>query len=115
MTTEAKSHKRNQRPSVLRKGYDFVQTMPGTVDSMDCRVCGSRMNVERNVLGPTNAFDGMAGYRHYRDYFVCPHADEDWHQHATALAIESDAFASRSLRAMVAAELQDFVAKHLDP
>ena len=53
--------------------------MPGTMATATCGVCGSPMNVTRNVLGPTGFAEAMSGNKHLHDRFTCPNKSKDWH------------------------------------
>jgi len=61
---------------------------PGTVQTAECGVCGAKMNVSRNVLGPTGFAEAMAGRKHRHDSFVCPHIAEDWHKRICRLKMD---------------------------
>ena len=41
-------------------GYDKFFAEPDTVDSINCRVCGTRCDVERSVIGPTSLAEAYA-------------------------------------------------------
>lgn len=53
---------------------------PGTVKKVNCGVCGTQMNVKRNVLGSTSFASSMAGIKRRHDRFICPFLNEDWHR-----------------------------------
>lgn len=53
--------------------------LPGTLATANCGVCGSPMNVRRNVLGPTGLAEAMSGNKHLHDKFTCPKKTESWH------------------------------------
>lgn len=53
---------------------------PGTVETAKCGVCGTKMNVERNRLGPTGMAEAMAGKKHRYDRFTCPYLNMSWHR-----------------------------------
>ena len=61
---------------------------PGTVKAAECGVCGTEMNVRRNVLGPTSSAEAMAGRKHRHDSFACPHVAEDWHKRIDQLKFD---------------------------
>lgn len=60
----------------------------GTVKSAKCGVCGAKMNVSRNILGPTSFAGAMAGKKHRHDEFICPHVAEDWHKRICRLKMD---------------------------
>lgn len=66
-------------------GWDYFTPPPGKVDSMTCRVCGSNMNLKRNVNGPTGWAESVGGGKHLHDTFSCSFAGEKWHDQALRL------------------------------
>jgi len=52
---------------------------PGTVESADCGICETKMDVTRDAYGPTSSLMGMAGRKRKHDFFHCPHRKEKWH------------------------------------
>lgn len=53
---------------------------PGTVDSVECGVCGTNMNVTRNVIGSTSYAETISGGKHRYDNFECPQRGKIWHR-----------------------------------
>ncbi|MDP1719180.1 MAG: hypothetical protein Q8L24_02010 [bacterium] len=53
--------------------------LPGTMTTAICGVCGSQMNVKRNVLGTTSLAEAMSGNKHLYDKFTCPNKNKNWH------------------------------------
>lgn len=74
-------------------GYCYPN--PGEVKQAKCDICGTRMNVERNVRSPTGFFEAMAGGAHLHDYFTCPHLSERWHRKIVLLKWEAIASSAR--------------------
>lgn len=64
---------------ILASGWESFSAASGTVESMNCRVCGSVMDVERGINGPTSWAEAMAEGKHLHDSFTCPYAHSDWH------------------------------------
>ncbi len=62
--------------------------LPGTVATVNCGVCGSPMNAERNVLGPTGLAEAMSGNKHLHDQFTCPNKTKNWHEKICHLKTE---------------------------
>ena len=62
---------------------------PGEVKKAKCGICGARMNVERNVHGPTGFAEAMGGLAHLHDEFNCPHLMESWHMRIVVLKYEA--------------------------
>lgn len=58
---------------------------PGTLDEVKCGVCGAKMNVRRNILGPTGMAEAMAGRKHLHDSFTCPNIKKVWHERIVRL------------------------------
>lgn len=78
-----------------------------------CGVCGTECVVERAVHGPTSRWEAMRDGGHLHDVFRCPHYGSQWHDLAHRLAKESVATASRRLRALIEADLDELVAGNL--
>ena len=51
----------------------------GKVKTATCGICGDKMNVERDQLGPTSWAGAMAGAKRKHDSFTCPNLSKDWH------------------------------------
>lgn len=94
------------------KGYELFITEPDEQDEMFCRVCGSRCNVERSVIGPTS-FMEAAGHRgHWHDKFICPHFEQDWHKQARALVIQIERTPSKRIAGLMSLDLEDILKEH---
>ena len=62
--------------------------LPGVMATATCGVCGSPMNITRNILGPTGLAEAMSGNRHLHDRFTCPKKTENWHKEIYRLKVE---------------------------
>jgi len=62
---------------------------PGEVAQAECGICGTQMNVERNVNGPTGFAEAMASRGHLHDSFTCPHLQESWHKRIAGLKMKA--------------------------
>jgi|SRR3990167_3199607 len=58
---------------------------PGEYTRVECGICGTQMDVERNVNGPTGFAEVMYGGKHLHDRFFCPFYSESWHKEIEAL------------------------------
>ncbi|HHY88897.1 MAG TPA: hypothetical protein GYA06_08265 [Chloroflexi bacterium] len=96
-------------------GYDKFFAEPDTVDSINCRVCGTRCDVERSVIGPTSLAEAYAMRGRWHDSFCCPYTDEPWHDQALRLKREYERTASKRLRALIQMDLDELLAEHLPP
>jgi len=67
------------------KGWDAFQPDPSTEKEMFCRVCGTKLDVIRDVLGPRSSIGAMFGHKSRHDSFCCPNAGDKWHDQALAL------------------------------
>jgi len=92
-----------------RKGYDYFAYDPGEQNSMNCQLCGSVMDVTRNVYGPTSFGEAMGHGSHKHDEFRCPHTREEWHAKALNIIIEAEETASDRLAGMLKEEAQEII------
>lgn len=68
-------------------GYCFPD--PGTKESIECGVCGTKMNViGRNILGPTSWAESVARSKHLHDSFECPYLHRNWHKRIRQLKVD---------------------------
>jgi len=88
---------------------------PGTTPDQHCGVCGTECVIERNVDGPTSWAGAMTGHTWFHDVFKCPHYDTRWHSTAYRLAKEMMATASKRLRALIEADLDELLLENLPP
>jgi len=89
----------------LHSGWDSFTPAPGTVDKMQCRICGEDLEVRRNCNGPTGYAESLAGMKHLHDHFYCKHSEEDWHKNAYALKQQQENSASTAVKEIIEAEL----------
>ena len=68
---------------------------PGIVDQAECGICGTQMNVERNVNAPTGSAEALGGGAHLHDCFTCPHFLESWHNKIVRLKWNAIAHSAR--------------------
>jgi hypothetical protein len=89
------------------KGWDLFYFDPLLKTlSMECKVCGSDMDVQRNILTPTSFAGAMTVMKSKQDIFTCPNSDKDWHQQALALKLEVDKTASATISDMIDDEIE---------
>ena len=69
-------------------GYDLFVADPGT-ETMYCRVCRTECDIKRDVFGPTSFATAMAKSFRLHDLFICPNADQQWHEQALRLVEKS--------------------------
>lgn len=82
---------------VLHSGWDSFTLDPDTHESMDCRVCDTKMDVKRGIVGPRSWAGAMGGPKSKYDHFSCPHAGEDWHDQAYHLKVAAEKSPSQTL------------------
>jgi hypothetical protein len=97
---------------MLEKGYSYFVTDPGTEDKVECRVCGTVCDVRRDVYGPTSWATALASDLKDHDAFVCPHADEDWHDQALELVHAIEDTPSKRVAELMKLDLEDILCEH---
>jgi hypothetical protein len=90
----------------LETGYGCWFFPSQVVGQFTCTVCGTACEVTRDVDGPTSWAESMAERHHIHDSFVCPKADEPWHQHAVQLLKWIEACPSPSAAALGRRDLE---------
>lgn len=53
---------------------------PGKVEVAHCGICGSKMEVSRNVLRATCLAMALGGRKRRCDHFCCPNIEDSWHK-----------------------------------
>lgn len=106
--------KPKRKPTTLTSGSDHCFPEPGKYRIVHCGVCGERMGVRRNVLGPTSYAETMLvrdgrskGHRH--DSFTCTLREAPWHKQARAIREEADQTSSKRLADLLNAEADEIV------
>ena len=97
---------------MLEKGYTYFIRDPGAEDEIVCRVCGSLCDVRRDVYGPTSWSTAMARTFKRHDAFICPHADEDWHDKALRLVHAIEETPSKRVAELMKLDLRDILEEH---
>jgi hypothetical protein len=87
----------------------WAHPRPGTVQSMNCGVCGESMEVTRNVKGSTSFAEAIGKKGHVHDSFRCQHYRKDWHRRVSALMDEGRATKSESIRKVLQKEIEDIL------
>jgi CheY-like chemotaxis protein len=88
------------------KGYDYFTPDPGTIDEINCTVCGEICYVERGVNGYRSSAGAMAKIKVLHDCFCCPHSDKDWHEKALNLLQDIKKCNSPSLEKIMREDLK---------
>lgn len=81
----SKKEEPEKKTKHFHAGWDHFTPDPGKQKEMFCRVCKEKMDVERNVNGPTSWAESMGKGKHAHDVFSCQFAQEDWHNQARVL------------------------------
>lgn len=92
--------------------YSPVLSIVGQEDSVECGVCGCRMNERRNVTDFFGFSSKQANIRTTRDVFECPHKDRVWHQKAIAIRYWRDNCPVNSLKKVANNEANQLVEKN---
>lgn len=103
-------------------GYEYFTPDLGTVESMPCRVCGAECVVKRGLSGPRSSIEAMGRPKDYwkdkpptHDSFYCPHAGEEWHDHALYLFREIEKTKSVRLQKLMREELHETLGERRVP
>src|SRR5258708_3564330 len=96
----------------FRQGIDWYGNdgrctpAPEALETADCGICGSQMNVRRNVLGATSSIEAMSHKKHLHDSFECPRVRENWHEQIVSLKYEANETASSSIKKILEEEIK---------
>jgi hypothetical protein len=93
----------------MHRGLDFVSFPPNTVPSMTCKVCGHKMNVERQSKGPSSFAAALSLTINNHDIFWCANHEMTWHTQARDLMLEMQRTSSNSIRKILKEEVDDIV------
>lgn len=88
-------------------GYDSFSPAPGTQQDMFCNACRDKMDVRRNVNGPTGFAEAMGGGKHLHDSFTCHNAGKDWHDQIIALDKELRKTSSSAIASILEEEIEE--------
>ena len=83
---------------------------PGEVGSVNCNVCNTKCQVERNVQGIKVKYISGTGLDVTHDKFYCPNSDKTWHKKAVSLFEESQKTVSKRISRIIKKDLEDILA-----
>ena len=99
------------------KGYDVFLVIADDngrhLQGLDCKVCGSECDVQRDVTGPMSWGGAMAGIHKKHDVFTCPHSYDAWHIQALRLIKAVEETPSPTLAEIMRKDLEAVVEKGL--
>jgi|SRR5690554_5333510 hypothetical protein len=98
-----------ERRMSYTKGFNSFYTVPGEVESMNCKVCGAVCEVKRSVFGATSWAEAAAKSGHVHDHFYCPHSGRRWHEQALELVEQMVLSPSKRLRELMWQDLLDLL------
>lgn len=90
-------------------GYDCYTPDCGTKDEMFCKVCNTKMLVERDKCDTRSFVQAMSGSKSSFDWFYCPNYDNDWHRQIIALMQEMRETASKKIKAILQEEINEII------
>jgi len=93
---------------------DVFMPDPGTHEKVECGVCGTEMNVRRDIQGPTSYVMVIGGSSRKHDFFSCPHREEKWHKQVVELRKFMRTCPSARLNEIVQSEI-NFVLSERQP
>ena len=93
----------------LQRGWEVFTPECDSIKEMHCRVCGSKMNVERGIDGPTSFAEAMAQRSHKHDQFTCSYSKEDWHKQALAIKKLIEDTPSKNIALRLQVEVDDII------
>jgi hypothetical protein len=75
-------------------GWDSFTPNADTVDHVTCKVCGTKCDVKRNVVGPRSSAAAMAvaagqDANAVYDHFFCSNSGYPWHDQALVLLLKA--------------------------
>jgi hypothetical protein len=88
---------------------ESVITDVNKYEKLNCEICDTEMEVERNNPPHNNLVGAWAGTNRYYDEFSCPHRHEGWHYQAQSILEEADKTHSKVLRDMLRAEAKEIL------
>jgi hypothetical protein len=94
---------------IYAAGWESFSPDPGAREEMRCRVCGEKMEVKRNQIGPTSSVMAMAGKGREHDSFRCAHAPEKWHKQVLALRQLHEDTPSSQIANLIAGEIKQIL------
>lgn len=65
------------------EGYSFFLFEPGERESVRCKVCGAKCDVERNIIYRIRVMSHCGTYRY--DLFTCPNRNDENHIRAQSI------------------------------
>lgn len=100
------SKQKEEKTKHFHAGWDHFTPEPGKQKEMFCRVCKEKMDVKRNVNGPTGWAEAMGKGKHAHDSFSCSFAQEDWHNQARCLLERIQKETSRTIAKLLKKEVK---------
>ena len=94
-------------------GLTVFNISPGEKEDMYCSVCDSRCEVRRNVFWFKDFGSAVAKKKTRFDQFICPHAEEEWHQKLEKLVIQKRENHSSKIDQLLQEEIKDIKIENL--
>ena len=90
-------------------GYDHFTPDPGLWETCDCKICGTRCDVRRDVTGYTSWAGAMSKKSRKHDAFSCPNAGKTWHDEAFKLVEAIKNMPSKRVKALMELDLNEVI------
>ena len=94
-------------------GLTVFNKAPDEKEEMYCNVCNSKCEVKRNVYWFRDFASAMAKHKSRFDQFLCPHAEEEWHQKLEKLVKQKRENHSTKIDQMLQEEIAEIKAENL--
>jgi hypothetical protein len=94
-------------------GLTVFNISPGEKEEMYCNVCESKCEVKRDVYWFKDFASAIAKKKTRFDQFICPHAEEKWHQKLEKIVVQRRENQSSKIDQLLQEEIEEIKAENL--